>query len=104
MTSTPALRKSAIFVNGTKYPMCAAWGDESLAKVQKTENIRRPVGVVPIEGRVSQSLRSRVGNDVRTPVGFGRSALGINTFNDITSKNFLKSASDQVVFFRYLFF
>ena len=76
--------------------------DECLAKAQTAENIRRPVGVVPVES--SQSLRSRVGNDVRTPVGFGRSALGKNTLDDVASKNFLKSASDQVVFFSYLFF
>lgn len=41
---------------------------------------------------------------MRTPVGFGRSALGKNTLDDIAPKNFLKSASDQVVLFRYLFF
>lgn len=41
---------------------------------------------------------------MRTPVGFGRSALGKNTLDDIASKNFLKSASDQVVLFLHLFF
>lgn len=41
---------------------------------------------------------------VRTPVSFGRSALGKDTLDDIASKDFLKSARDQVVLFLYFFF
>lgn len=63
-----------------------------LEKVYTIENIRRPVGVVPITGGLSQSLRSRVEDGMHTPVGFGRSTLGKDTLDNIASENFLKSA------------
>lgn len=77
--------------------------DESLTESQATKNIRRPVGVVPIFLLVNQPLRPRK-DKVRTPVGFWGSAFGKDALDDIASKNFLKLTSNQIVFFRHLFF